>query len=295
MEQTLVGLFEKNEEQFRRELAEIKLPRDQKKLQEFIMRFFVDKVSVNDYKRELTMAEASMLNSAIKLVSHPMSILGESCIPCTNIAINAGIIGDYDSKERIQDLLERVKLPVIGWSAAGGIIGGIALNTWGGVLGAIAGSVLGMYINTDKKQVEEKCDTSINVDKYITMLKKVCMSIDEFIVNYRVSINRIKESYENREPVTLATAYRPLLDRFASMFVSLKELSVPSDVQNEINNLYRTLKNHHYEIVDYSDSTSNYYVETESEHITDCTLIKAAILEDGKLLIKGECLVPIKK
>ena len=242
MEQTLVGLFEKNEEQFRRELAEIKLPRDQKKLQEFIMRFFVDKVSVNDYKRELTMAEASMLNSAIKLVSHPMSILGESCIPCTNIAINAGIIGDYDSKERIQDLLERVKLPVIGWSAAGGIIGGIALNTWGGVLGAIAGSVLGMYINTDKKQVEEKCDTSINVDKYITMLKKVCMSIDEFIVNYRVSINRIKESYENREPVTLATAYRPLLDRFASMFVSLKELSVPSDVQNEINKLYRTMK-----------------------------------------------------
>lgn len=295
MEQTLVGLFEKNEEQFRRELAEIKLPRDQKKLQEFIMRFFVDKVSVNDYKRELTMAEASMLNSAIKLVSHPMSILGESCIPCTNIAINAGIIGDYDSKERIQDVLERVKLPVIGWSAAGGIIGGIALNTWGGVLGAIAGSVLGMYINTDKKQVEEKCDTSINVDKYITMLKKVCMSIDEFIANYRVSINRIKESYENREPVTLATAYRPLLDRFASMFVSLKELSVPSDVQNEINKLYRTLKNHHYEIVDYSDSTSNYFVETESEHVEDCTLIKAAILENGKLLIKGECLIPIKK
>ena len=79
------------------------------------------------------------------------------------------------------------------------------------------------------------------------------------------------------------------------MFASLKELSVPSDVQHEINKLYRTLKNHHYEIVDYSDSTSNYYVETESEHITDCTLIKAAILEDGKLLIKGECLVPIKK
>ena len=295
MEQTLVGLFEKNEEQFRRELAEIKLPRDQKKLQEFIMRFFVDKVSVNDYKRELTMAEASMLNSAIKLVSHPMSILGESCIPCTNIAINAGIIGDYDSKERIQDLLERVKLPVIGWSAAGGIIGGIALNTWGGVLGAIAGSVLGMYINTDKKQVEEKCDTSINVDKYITMLKKVCMSIDEFIVNYRVSINRIKESYENREPVTLATAYRPLLDRFASMFVSLKELSVPSDVQNEIKKLYSTLKNNHYEIVYYSDYTSNYFIETESEHVLDCTLIKAAILENGKLLIKGECLIPIKK
>ena len=259
------------------------------------MNFFIDKVSVNDYKRELTMAEAAMLNSAIKLTSHPMSILSECYLPCTDIAKKANSIDEHGSKNKNQHVLERVELPVIGWSAAGGIIGGIALNTWGGVLGAIAGCALGMYMNTDKKQTEETCDTPLNVDKYITMLKNVCISIDGFIDNSRASINQLKESYENREPVTLATAYRPLLDRFASMFASLKELSVPSDVQHEINKLYRTLKNHHYEIVDYSDSTSNYYVETESEHITDCTLIKAAILEDGKLLIKGECLVPIKK
>ena len=295
MKLTLVELFEKKEEQFRHELAKIKLPRDQKKLQVFIMNFFIDKVSVNDYKRELTMAEAAMLNSAIKLTSHPMSILSECYFPCTNITKNANSIDEHESKNNIQHVLERVELPVIGWSTAGGIIGGIALNTWGGALGAIAGCALAMYMNTDKKQTEETCDTPLNVDKYITMLKNVCISIDEFIANYRASINQLKESYENREPVTLATAYRPLLDRFASMFVSLKERSVPFDVQDEINKLFRTVKNHHYEIVDYSDSTSNYYVETESEHITDCTLIKAAILENGKLLIKGECLVPIKK
>lgn len=294
MELTLVELFEKKEEQFRYELAEVKLPRDQKKFQDFIMNFFVDKVSLNDYKRELTMAESSMLNSAIGLVSHPMSVFGECYIPCTNIAKNVNRIDEHDSKDKIQHVLERIELPVIGWSVAGGIIGGIALNTWGGVLGAIAGSVFGMYMSTDKKQPEETYDTSLNVDKYITMLKNVCISIDGFIANYRASIKQIKDSYEKREPVTLATAYRPLLDRFASMFASLKELSVPSDVQHEINKLYRTLKNHHYEIVDYSDSTSNYYVETESEHITDCTLIKAAILENGNLLIKGECLIPKK-
>ena len=141
----------------------------------------------------------------------------------------------------------------------------------------------------------EKIQTKIDASKYIKTLKIICGGVDEIISNYRASINNIKKSYENQSPVTLATKYGPLLDKFASMYAALKGMSVPKDVQEEIKRLYKTLKNYHYEIVDYSDSTSQFYEIIDSENIAECTLLKAAILEDGRLLAKGECLMPIKK
>ena len=65
MEITLVNLFEKNEQQFRNELSAIQLPEDIKVLQKFLADFFVEKVSVDEYKSELSMSEIAMLNSVM--------------------------------------------------------------------------------------------------------------------------------------------------------------------------------------------------------------------------------------
>ena len=50
---TLVKLFEQNEQQFRSELSAVQLPKDMGSLQKFLDDFFVDKVSVSEYKKEL--------------------------------------------------------------------------------------------------------------------------------------------------------------------------------------------------------------------------------------------------
>ena len=52
-QQTLLGLFEKQEHDFYSELSTMILPRDKEKLQTFMRNFFVNKVSVEEYKKNM--------------------------------------------------------------------------------------------------------------------------------------------------------------------------------------------------------------------------------------------------
>lgn len=93
MEKSLLQLFEQGEPQIREELSSICLPRDNEKLTSFINSFFTDKVQIEDYKKELTISEISMVNSAIRLISLPLSILStdhiiKEVIPANSVDSN---------------------------------------------------------------------------------------------------------------------------------------------------------------------------------------------------------------
>ena len=287
---TLLQLFERNEQQFREELSAMKLPRDVKRLQAFMKDFFINKVSVDEYKKELSVAEVAMFNSVLKLVYSPYIDL--SALVDSSHATS----GKKDNSQN-DSVLSMFNIPVLASTTAGGIIGGILLKTWGGVLFSIAGCALSMYLTSNPKQKEEKgtTDVGIDVDKYINSLKQICRDIDDVMENYQASISNIEKAYENVPKPTLATTYRPLLDRLASLFVALQNHTLPEDVKAEFDKLYRTLKNQHYEIVGYSEETQQYYVETASPNVDRIVLVKAAILENGNLIENGECLIPEKQ
>lgn len=288
---TLLQLFERNEQQFRDELSAMKLPRDVKRLQAFMKDFFINKVSVDEYKKELSVTEVAMFNSVLKLVYSPFIDL--SALADSNQAASG-----KKSDSQNDSALNMFNIPVLASTTAGGIIGGILLKTWGGVLFSIAGCALGMYLTSSPKQKKEEtgtADVSLDVDKYIDSLKQICRGIDDVMENYQTSISNIEKSYENVPKPTLATTYRPLLDRLASLFVALQNHTLPDDIKTEFDKLYRTLKNQHYEIVGYSDATQQYYTETSSPNVDRIVLVKAAILENGKLLETGECLIPEKQ
>lgn len=293
---TLVKLFETNEQQFRNELSAIKLPKDIKKLQKFMDDFFVNKVSVAEYKNELSMSEIAMLNSVMKLVSFPMSLVGEWTILNTVKKENLHRVEKLNINKNIQDIIDKIDLPIVGATAVGGLVGGLIFKTWGGVLLTIAGCVLGMCLSSNQTGNNNGADIEMKIDvnKYIATLKKVCRAIDEVMENYQSSIAGVVKSYDSVPKPTLASTYKPLLDRMASLYVAIDNETLPETIRSEFDKLYRTLKNHHYEIVNYSDNTRQYFVETPSVHISESTVIRAAILESGRLLETGECLVPEK-
>lgn len=296
----LLDLFEKCESELRNELQSYRIPQDLNKLMSFLNDFFIDKVSVEEYKEDLSMTEVALFNSVIKMVSTPLSLVNEwTVLNLKDFPMRNEEEKQHRKKEHIS-LLQKINLPVIGSTTAGGIIGGLLFKTWGGVLLSIAGCALGMYFSSNNRNTEQDNSVivtqskgiQINVDKYIETLKQICKSIDEVMGSYHVSISNIEKTYHSTPKPTLATAYRPLLDRIASLYVALKTENLPTGVQSEFDKLYRTLKNHHYEILGYSDENKKYFIETLSPHVSEATIIKAAILENGELLEMGECLVP---
>ena len=321
MEKTLLQLFEQGESQIREELSTIYLPRDNEKLTSFINSFFTDKVQIEDYKKELTISEITMVNSAIRLISLPLSIITtdriiKDVIPANaiNEANDKSGKNERTTQSSASKVLSTVKLYTkpIDWALLGtstlfgGALGGLIYKTWGGVLCTAAGCVLGMYslfgINYLMSTVSSKEKTtteltpvskSLDVEFFVSLLKQVCTGIDDIIENYRANIKQLTEHQANEKTSnTLADSYKPLLDRMAKMYVAVKSQNLSEEVKSEIDKLYRTLKNQHYDIVDYSEETREYYVETASPHVKSTTLIKAAILENGRLLEKGECLIP---
>ena len=317
MEKTLLQLFEQGEPQIREELSSICLPRDNEKLTSFINSFFTDKVQIEDYKKELTISEISMVNSAIRLISLPLSILStdhiiKEVIPANSVDSNPAEEDNENTDTsnvigKVKQYTKPINWALLGTSTLfGGAIGGLIYKTWGGVLCTAAGCVLGMYSlfglsllipnGTSKEKTAERAtinSRTLDVEVFVSLLKQVCAGIDDIIDNYRANIKQLTEQQASEKTSnTLADSYKPLLDRMAKMYVAMKSQNLSEEVKSEIDKLYRTLKNQHYDIVDYSEETRHYYVETISPHVNSTTLIKAAILENGQLLEKGECLIP---
>lgn len=295
MDVTLLSLFEKNEAQFRKELSGIQLPENINLLQNFLSDFFVNKVSVAEYQKELSLTEIAMMNSVLKLVSLPMGLIGNIILPETDRTNTKQEIDDLVKHNKLESLLEKLDIRLVATTAIGGLVGGFCFRTWGAVLLAIAGCVLGMYYTPNGKKEtapSEPLQIKIDVEKYIKTLKQICGTIDEVLGNYRTSIANIKTQHDNKPHPTLASTYKPLLDRMASLYVAIDNDILPNAVKTEFNKLYRTLRNHHYEFVTYNENTREYYTEIPSTHITKPEIIKAAILENGKLLEQGECLIP---
>lgn len=316
MEKSVLQLFEQGESQIREELSSICLPRDNGKLTDFINSFFTDKVQIEDYKKELTISEISMVNSAIRLISLPLSILTtdhiiKEVIPANSVESNPTEEDDENTDTsnvigKVKQYTKPINWALLGTSTLfGGAIGGLIYKTWGGVLCTAAGCVLGMYSlfglslllpdgNTKKASAQSTVfSRTLDVEVFVSLLKQVCSGIDDIIDNYRANIRQLTEQQASEKTSnTLADSYKPLLDRMAKMYVVMKSQNLSEEVKSEIDKLYRTLKNQHYDIVDYSEETRRYYVETVSPHVKSTTLIKAAILENGQLLEKGECLIP---
>ena len=316
MEKSLLQLFEQGESQIREELSSICLPRDNEKLTDFINSFFTDKVQIEDYKKELTISEISMVNSAIRLISLPLSILTtdhiiKEVIPANSVESNPTEEDDENTDTsnvigKVKQYTKPINWALLGTSTLfGGAIGGLIYKTWGGVLCTAAGCVLGMYSlfglslllpdgNTKKVSAQSTViSRTLDVEVFVSLLKQVCSGIDDIIDNYRANIRQLTEQQASEKTSnTLADSYKPLLDRMAKMYVAMKSQNLSEEVKSEIDKLYRTLKNQHYDIVDYTEETRHYYAETVSPHVKSTTLIKAAILENGQLLEKGECLIP---
>lgn len=290
MKISLLSLFEQNEQDFRRELDSIMLPRDLTRFNELMNDFFITQASIEEYQKELTMLEMSMLNSVLKLVNGQAGTLGQMS------ASESSTAQQTEVKEESKPATETL-IPVLGTSLGSGVVGALLLRTWGGVLFSVAGCALAIYLISKKKNSKShtRRNYHIDVDNYVATLKQICANIDEVMSNYSVSLANVKAAYENQPKPTLASLYKPVLMRLSNLWLAAHQLETEMTVTEEIDKLFRTLKNYHYEFIDYNEENSQYYSVTSSPHIDKPLLVKVAIFENGKILEQGECLIPENK
>ena len=292
MEVTITKLFEKKEEIFREELSKYLVPRDLEKIQNFMTDFFISKFSIEDYKKELSIDEIAVLNSVMKLVSLPMSWHKEKSL------INLHNNKDCDINDTASiSKKNKIDVSLFGPMAVGGLIGGLAYKTWGGVLWTIAGCALGLYLSSRKKSTfnNRVINRSIDVDRYIGMLKSICEQIDTIIINYRAKIDFINREAQKGYSSSIDSSFTPFIKSIASVYASILNNEIPEEVNDEFKSLMKLANHLHYDFLDYNDSNSEYYSVSLSPHITHKRVLKVAILKNGEPIQQGECLIPQKE
>ena len=290
---TLLSLFEQSENELKQELANLQLPRDEKKFKSILSDLFVEHIKVSEYKQELTASELSIFQSAIQLVEASMH-MNQRMLDFTPFQHRENTCPDEEKTTCKKQIIS----PLI--TGAGILVAG-ALPYWGVVLLAIVASAANAYVTRkndenicSKKEEATTIELKVNGDAIVQAAREMCQSIDNLMSVNATNIDNLKSRLSTKQEATLANTYRYLLDRLAILYRDKTNKASQTEIDDDIAKVFKTLKNYNYEFVHYSDETKEFYEIEELEELSAPEEVEVAIMEHGKCIAKGKYYQPKK-
>lgn len=228
---TLVSLFESKKSELAEKLRGLSLPKDSENIQAVVcdhLNLLFDKDG--EFRMSLTQAEDYILNAALQLLTAQREIGMAVKTPCPESGA-----GESDSKQETTDETSdspKAKLGVsdsnpfinktvnatatVAGAGGGALVGHVVGGSWGSVFGAIAGTAVAIYLSSVKEHkapqptksepkvvlvstpIEPVC-SSIDVDQFLDITKRICEGVDNLIATFRAQVRRVIDKYENQE------------------------------------------------------------------------------------------------
>lgn len=248
-------LFEQSKATLITQLESLSFPRDAQKVQDIVSYHLNNLLdSTGEYRQALTQSEEFILVSAMNLLQTQQAMIGAISVQHKNQSCPDKTESTYSRKGNVS---KKHTLLVVGGTAIGGAAGSLIFNTWGALIGAIAGTAIVLYYaanqesqmrrrqtlaSTDKKPSENR----INVETFLNIVGSICENVDGIIETYRVQVKRIQNTYEQKETPTLQNDFGMLLDQIANVcrVCEANKESVPTKIQNAIDLLEESLENY---------------------------------------------------
>ena len=153
--ESLKNLFESKQDNLRDCLRNLELPKDAPKIERIVSEYLNNLFDENgEFRMQLTQSEDYIPQSAMSLLTAQQAILVELS-KAKEQSMQPKI---KDKKNAIQsEGISKEAIPYsIGASAAGGVIGGVVIGTWGAVFGSIAGTAIALYYVASKEKYTSK-------------------------------------------------------------------------------------------------------------------------------------------
>ena len=252
---SLKSLFEQSKVTLSTQLESLSLPRDTQKVQDIVSHHLNGLLdSTGEYRQTLTQSEEFILLSAMNLLQAQQAMIGAVNVPYNNQNRSNRTEPTCEKKGVVSK--ERTPL-VVGGTAIGGAAGALMFNTWGALIGAIAGTAIVLYYaaNTEPQTRRGQQPTSTNtkltesridVETFLTIVGNICENVDGIIETYRVQVRRIQNTYEQKEKPTLQNNYGLLLEQIANVcrVCETNKDGVSTKIQNAVDLLEESLENY---------------------------------------------------
>lgn len=304
-QKNLASIFSERKDELVQRLAGLSLPKDSLEVQKIVSDYLNELFENNGtYRQSLTKSEDYILQAAMSLLTAQQSIATE--LSTEKIAFSYTDTSSVDTSScQASAVLKKEQHPlVLGATAIGGAAGALVLGTWGAVFGAIAGTAVALYFNTQQVQPNKKVlpevskpaveifNHTINAEVFVGIVEKICESVDELIGTFRSQINRVVDKYESVEKPTLESDYLELLENVQSLLGAYAMDSSNENrmkrIEQRIQALSECLENYSLSSVVYNGENKDLFNFQPSANVISETMVLPAIMKDGKIIIKGK-------
>lgn len=315
---TLVAMFESDKVALEKELAGLTLPKDGEKIQKVVTTYFDTLFNKEgEFRQNLTLGEDYILQAALSLLNAQQEIgmkLREKEAAKSQSQTN--VLQGIKNEPRKIPFTEK-EIPSINvdgvnslLSAGGGaLVGKVILGGWGAVFGAIAGTALLLYLSSPenkllakKKVASTACltdssSTPLEVGKFLQIIHKVCLSVDNLIDTFRAQINRVVQKYESQEKPTIEREYRTLLEGIQTLVGyerthNENEEKYVKKLQERIEDVADLLDNYNLTVENYTEEKAHLFEAIPSPNTQHPKMIYPAIVKNGQVILAGKIFIP---
>lgn len=144
------------------------------------------------------------------------------------------------------------------WIIGGTLVGGAAgilAGSIGTLAGALAGTAITLYCVADNSRHKTTCEKKetkelphiqpFDIEEFLSIIERLCDSIDNVVNTFRTQIQRVKMSYENVDPPTFIGSYPALASNLEQLFETTDiNPSNADSIITLVNLVKRSLKNY---------------------------------------------------
>lgn len=280
---TLTFVFQQSQNDLKKDLQEICLPKDYQKLQKIINSHIHNLlISDNDFSKSLNASDAEILTHALRMALSFQKLSITDSIDFKALSIQTG----YDKGEKEQangdrqiidealSLLPTIICAFINpWLA---VVAGIGTIGYKKIIQKNGKKYL-VNIKEIKKDISRKI-TDAEIQKITSGIESLCSEIDDIISKIQRDRKDLIAQLNNKlEDCVLEKMYPQILTSLQYLFME----DIKNETKNQyIQNMLFSLQSYDYEVIEYSHLNSGFFIKKMNPNVKEETMYLPAIVKE---------------
>lgn len=289
----ILKAFELIEPDLRKDLSSLSFPSDIQSLEAILSNLFTERIDLNNYINELPKLSIGVLQHCFQIVR----IQNNLTKTFEFIPDNTPVSQTFSQNE---SSMSKNKHVLIGTFIGGLVGGGWILPSWGSILMSTIGCAVAILLKQESPNNVTKVNTqstrvNLKIETLINTIRELCCQLDSLMQFTNSYVNSTKEQLTQKPDVSLENSYPNLLGSITNLYVPYTEGECSEDLSNCIKDIFESLEDYDYTLLDFTPEKSQYFSIVESPYIKEDKMIKPAILKGEVLIEKGKYLIATNK
>lgn len=289
----ILKAFELIEPDLRKDLSSLSFPSDIQSLEAILSNLFTERIDLNNYINELPKLSIGVLQHCFQIVR----IQNNLTKTFEFIPDNTPVSQTFSQNE---SSMSKNKHVLIGTFIGGLVGGGWILPSWGSILMSTIGCAVAILLkqespNNVTKVITQSTRVNLKIETLINTIRELCCQLDSLMQFTNSYVNSTKEQLTQKPDVSLENSYPNLLGSITNLYVPYTEGECSEDLSNCIKDIFESLEDYDYTLLDFTPAKSQYFSIVESPYIKEDKMIKPAILKGEVLIEKGKYLIATNK